>query len=90
MLLRDWNGWQPGNKSSRELLYGARAGDEDIHETAGALPPVRARGDIRDADQSAEEIEGFKVFADVAAFDRAFHQHIDSSANLTARSLKYF
>lgn len=51
-----------------------RTRDENLHESPRALLPVRARRDVRYADQSAKEIDRVEIFAYVTALDGTFHQ----------------
>ena len=61
-------------KQDQPLPDGSGTGDEDIDESSGALLPVRAGGDIGDADQRPQQVDRIEVLTDVAALDRALHQ----------------
>jgi len=41
---------------------------------------------MRDTDERSKQVEGFKVAANFAAYDRALHQRIDGSLDLLART----
>jgi hypothetical protein len=48
-----------------------RTGDEDIHESPGALLPVRTGCHVGDADQCPEQIEWLEISAYLAVLNRA-------------------
>src|SRR5258706_7018308 len=61
-----------------------RTRDEDVHESSGALLPVRTGRHVGDADKGAEQIEWLQISTNVAALDCALHQRINRSLDLTA------
>jgi len=62
-------------KAGYQGLYDwPRTGNEDIHESFGALLPVGASGHVSDADKSSQEINRVEVSPYVAALDSALHQ----------------
>ena len=63
-----------------------RTGDEDIHQSPGALLPIRAGRHVGHADKSPKQIERVEVLADVAAPYRARYQRIDRSLDLCPRA----
>ena len=76
-----------GSAEEPRLIVGAGAGDEDVHEPLRAQLPVRAGGDVRDSDQSSEEIEGLDILPHVAASDRTPDQQLDRRADETVGGL---
>jgi hypothetical protein len=66
------------------LFGGSRTSDEDIHESPGALLPVRTRRHVGDADKGPKQIERVEISPDVAVLNRALHQRINRSLNLSA------
>src|SRR5580658_6036753 len=78
--------WVRTPKRTAHLLDWPRTGDEDVHESPGALLPVRAGRHMGDADQCAEQIEWLQISTNVAALDGALHQRINRSLDLTART----
>ena len=67
-----------------DLFDWPRTSDEDVHESPGALPPVRTGRHVGDADQRSKQIEWLQISTDVAALDSPLHQRINRSLNLTA------
>src|SRR5580698_10289408 len=65
-----------------------RTRDEDVHQSPGALLPVRTGRHVGDADQRPKQIEWLQIFANVAALDGALHQRINRSLDLTTRTFK--
>src|SRR5580700_3352773 len=59
--------------------------DQDIHKASGAVLPLGASRDVRDADKRAKEVEGLEILAYLAAFDSALYQRLDGSPDLRAR-----
>src|ERR1700741_4836795 len=51
-----------------------RTSDEDIHQSPGALLPVRAGRHVSDADEGLPEIDWVEVPTYVAAFDTALYE----------------
>ena len=74
----------PVGANVKALFDWSRTRDEDIHQSSGALLPVRTGRHVRDADKCAEQIEWLQVSANVAALDCALHQRINRSLDLTA------
>src|SRR5215472_17819326 len=68
------------------LFAWPRTGDEDIHESSGALLPVRAGRHVGNADKSTKQIEWVEVFPYVAALDRALYKCINRSLDLSSGS----
>ena len=66
------------------LFRWPRAGDEDIHQSPGALLPVRAGRHIGDPDKSPKEIEGVKVSANLAVLDSALHEGVNRPRDLSS------
>jgi len=71
------------------LFDRARAYNEDIHQSPGALLPVRAGRHVGDADQSPKQIDWIEVLAYVAALDRALHQCTNRFIDLSVRSFEH-
>ncbi len=57
-----------------QLFDWPRTGDEDVHESPGALLPVRTRSHVGDTDERPEQIEGLQISTNLAALDGALHQ----------------
>ena len=66
------------------LFDWARTGNEDVHESPGALLPVRTGRHMGNADQRAEQIERLQISTNVAGPDGALYQRINRSLDLTA------
>jgi hypothetical protein len=58
------------------LFDWARTGNEDVHESPGALLPVRTGRHMGNADQRAEQIERLQISTNVAGLDGALYQRI--------------
>jgi hypothetical protein len=56
-----------------------RTRDEDVHESSGALQPVKTGCHVEDADKSAEQLEWLEISTNVVALDCALHQRINRS-----------
>src|SRR5246127_1703803 len=56
------------------LSHCPRTSDEDIHQSPGALLPVRAGRHVSDADEGLQEIDWVEVPTYVAAFDTALYE----------------
>jgi hypothetical protein len=50
-----------------------RAENENVHQSFGALRPIRPGGHVGNADERPEQIEWIEVRPDVATFDRSLH-----------------
>jgi len=74
----------------RTHLSGPRTGDEDVHQSPGALLPVRGGRNIGDADKCSKQVEWVEIFTYVAALDCALHQRINCSLDLSARTFIQF
>src|SRR6266404_2725612 len=66
-----------------DLFDWPRTCDENVHKSLGALLPVGAGGDIRHANQRAEQINRVEVFSYVAALDGALYQRPNRIPNLS-------
>jgi hypothetical protein len=62
--------------------------DEDVHQSFGALLPVRACGDEGYADERPQKIVGVEIAAEIAAVDGALGQQFNGFADLTAGTFK--
>ena len=65
------------------LVDSPRPRDEDVHESSGALLPVRTGRHVGDADKGAEQVEWLQISTNVVALDCALHQRINRSLDLT-------
>ena len=63
-----------------------RTGNEDIHQSPGALLPIWAGRHVGHADKSPKQIERVEVLSDVATVDRTLYQRIDRSLDLCPRT----
>src|SRR5215831_13406279 len=67
-----WQGLERGGLRLGDhlrLLHGPGTCDQNIHESPGALLPLRAGGDTGDANESSQQVDRIEVLADVAVFD---------------------
>ena len=56
------------------LVCWARAGDENVDETASGLLPAGFVGGVKDSDEGTDEVVGIGVVAEIAAVDGALDE----------------
>ena len=72
--------------AKRGLFERARACDEDVYQSPGALLPISARAHMRDADQGPKQVEGIQISAQIATLLSALDQGIDRALEPSCRA----